>query len=286
MSFGGNSDGGNSGSGGPVRRTFEDRTTGTGNRDAWNNPVRDTDAGGRGGNNHDAGGSGGTDDQNKNKNDINEDLINDIWNAHKIENDQNKNGNNNNNNANNNNNNNNNDTRPDPETQMNSYLKSVGLDPIVIDDAQKEKMQAGDFTDFITAVNKKLVNSHVKALSGAETMINAAVEKAVKNTKTEMQSSREGEQLRDRIHSELPFTKKASISPVAQSVAQRFIARGMSSDQAIEGVKAYFEDMNNAMNNDGVNKNRNANFSASHKGSQDNTPEGGWLSVLNPANKG
>jgi hypothetical protein len=277
------------GSGGQNRPRFEDRTTGNGDRDPWNNRVKSDvpdNSGGTGG--KDAGGKGGEGDNNTNKNKggIDDDMIDNIWAAHVDNKDNKDNKDNNGGGGNGGGGNNDNQQRPDPKAQMDNYLKSVGLEPIAIDDAMKEKMQGGDFSDFITQVNTKLVNAHVKALSGAETMIKSAVEKAVNQTKTDMQSSAAGERLRDALHEAMPWTKKPSISPVAQSVAQRFIAKGMSAEDAVKGTKAYFDSMNNAMNNDGINKNRNANFSADHRSGQNDAPEGGWLSILNPANRG
>lgn len=269
--------GGNSNQGGGGRRPYFDNTTGPGVRDPWNNPIK-SDAGGNSGN----GGSGDNKtntDVDKNKTGVDDDMIDNIWSAHKKQNDTNDQNNNNNNNQNNNNNNNQQTDTRTQDQKMTDYLKNNGLDPVQIDDQMKAQLESGDFSGLVNSFNSRIVNAHIKALSGSQTMIEAAVAKKAKELTDASTAQRLGEQNRSAMHEALPFTKDSAISPVAQSVMQRFLDRDMSQADAIEGTKKYFARLSDKMNNDGTNKNRNTNFS-SQRNSGNSDGNSNWLDVL------
>lgn len=169
---------------------------------------------------------------------------------------------------------------PDPKKQLEDYLVSVGLEPLTITDAEKEAMTNGDFSGILTKMNDKIRQSHIKGMSGSKTMIDAAVEQAVTRAMAGANSTFEGKMNLNALYSSLPFTKDKVIGPVAQTVMQKFLDRGASTEDAITGVKKFFAHTSDKFNADGVNKNRNGNYGGSRPNPTDSAPEGGWLSVL------
>lgn len=167
------------------------------------------------------------------------------------------------------------------QEQMTEYLVSQGLDPIVLSDADKEELKAGNFDGIVARLNDKIVKSHTKALSSANVMIKEAVAAAIKEATTASQSTEAGVRNLAELHRALPFTKDKLIGPIAQTVMQRFLDRGANTEQAIEGVKKYYQHTNKLTNPEfQVNGNRNGNFSA---GGRAEEQEGdGWLDMLRP----
>lgn len=247
-----------------------DTTTGYGNRDPWNNPIRNND--GQNNNNDNKQTNNNTD---KNDNGVNDDIVNNIWDEVKRENS--------NSDTNNTNNQqpqpNNNQQQVDPSKQLNDYLNGIGLAPITLSDEEKEQIQNGDFSSIMNKMHQLSVTAHTKALSGAKTMIDDAVKTAVAEATKNANSTFVGQQNLQALYSALPWTKDKAISPVAQTVMQKFLDRGISTEEAIKGVDKYFKHVGNKMSGNNVNSNRNGNFS-SGKSDEDNTPEGGWLSIL------
>lgn len=172
----------------------------------------------------------------------------------------------------------------DPSVQMKEYLDSVGLQPITISDEDKEKMAAGDFTGFLGNVNQKIQQAHVKAISGSKTlmesMVNDAVTKAVGASKDYV----EGKASLDALHTALPFTKNPAIGPVAQTVMQRFINKGATREQALEGVKRWSKTFVQAFDPNwqetSPNKNRNGNFGGNVNNQGTGDSDADWISVL------
>lgn len=169
-----------------------------------------------------------------------------------------------------------------PEVQMREYLDSVGLQPIEITDADKEKMQAGDFSGFLGNVNQKISQAHIKAISGSKQLMEAMIGDAVKKAVGDSKDYVEGRASLDALHTALPFTRNPAIGPVAQTVMQRFLNKGATREEAIKGVKKWSETFVKAFDPNYVdvspNRNRNGNFSSV------NNSEGGdadWVSVLN-----
>lgn len=167
----------------------------------------------------------------------------------------------------------------DPNKQISDYLQSVGLDPISLTDQDKEELKEGNFDNFIAKINEKTRNAHLKAMSGSKKMIDAAVADAVKQAMDGANDTFAGRMNLQALHTALPFTKEKAIGPVAQTVMQRMINRGASTEDAIEGVRRFFAKTSELYTNSMVNKNRNTGFSSSRPNSAENG-EGGWLDIL------
>lgn len=171
----------------------------------------------------------------------------------------------------------------EPAVQMREYLDSVGLQPIVITDADKEKFAAGDFTDFVANVNQKIQQAHVKAISGSKTLMESMVNDAVTKAVGESKNYVEGRASLEALHTALPFTKNPAIGPVAQTVMQRFMDKGATREQALEGVKRWSKTFVQAFDPNyqetNPNKNRNGNFSGSVN-NEGNNGDADWISVL------
>lgn len=268
MSFAGNPAGGNNQNQPTSKANFDTTSGGGNNRDPWNNKVPQQQTKTITDQNADPN----ADPNNQNDDGIDDELIAKIWD--KVENttgnqttqttqqtqqttQQ---------------------TQVDPQKQMTDYLAKVGLTPVTIDDADKEKIQAGDFTPLLDKLNAQIVQAHVKALSGAKELSDRAIADASKNVKDQAIAHMLGQQNLAAMHQALPFTKDKAIAPVAQSVMQKFLDRGFNTEKAVKGVEAYFQNISSRVN--GGNTSRNQNYSSGVNSEQQK--ENNWLDVLSP----
>lgn len=249
---------------------FDTTNMGSGNRDAWNRPIKQQNqSGGSGGQRSEDKQDGG----NGNNDGIDDELIANIWN--KVEN---KDDTNNNNGNNNNGGGNNNQPAPvDENARLQKYLTDNGLGGFELTDAEKEAASNGDYGPMNKRINDVIVNSHMKALSGAQTMIQKAVRDAVAEVTQKANANYAGHKNLDAMHAALPFTKEKHIAPVAASILQKSLDRGMDTEKAVKVVEAYFNDIGSRMNEGKVNSNRNGNFNSGDK-------KQNWLNILAPGN--
>lgn len=249
-------------------------------RDAWNNPIKELEPARQNtntnNNNNNNNTAGGNDDG------IDAGDIDTIWSDIKAgKSDTNNNNSNNNNNNGNNNNGNNDKTVVDPKVQLQNYLKEAGLGELTFSDAEKAELAEGKFENFNNKVLGLIQNAHVKALSGAQTLIKDSVAKAVKDAMDGTKGYIAGQENVKALHAALPFTKDAAIGPVAQTVMQKFLDRGLSTEDAIEGVKRWSKKFVNLADPDRqVNGNRNSNYRGS--GGNEGNNDADWISILSP----
>lgn len=246
-------------------------------RDAWNNVVKKEPLNTGGDNNNDKNGDKGNSND-PNNTGIDDDTIHNIWEEVKAENSggDNKGGNNGGGN-----NNPSNNPPPDPQKQLSDYLSSVGLEPMVLSDVEKEEMRNGNFDSVLAKLNQRTVNAHVKALSGSKTMIEAAVQKAMADATKNVESRVAGRESVRMLNEALPFTKDKAVGPIAQAVMQKFLNKGMTNEDAIKGTERFFKHTAGLVEpSRSVNKNINSGF----RSSNGNNDESGndWLSILSP----
>lgn len=236
-------------------------------RDAWNQVIKEEP---RQQNNQNNNNNNNNQDDNNNDG-IDENTIDNIWEDVKRENSQKP--------GDNQNNTNNNvvPDKVDPAKQMNDYLLSVGLDPIVLTDKDKEDMSAGNYDTFMGNVNKKIQQAHIKAVASASTLMDKKMEAAVEKAVEKATGIVKGQVNLRELNDALPWTKDKAINPVAQTVMKRFLDRGASTADAIKGVEHFFKHTSKLVGGDEkVNRNRNSNFGS---GPSDDGAES-WLDVL------
>lgn len=165
-----------------------------------------------------------------------------------------------------------------PSDQLKNYLNEAGLGEFTLSDTDKEKIAAGDFADFNSKILGLIQTAHVKALSGAQTLVKAEVAKAVADLKNDTRSFVSGKEALEALNRALPFTKDPAIGPIAQTVMQRFLERGASTEDAIKGVQMWAKKfVSLADPGRQVNSNRNGNF----QGSPDQNEEtANWMDIL------
>lgn len=169
----------------------------------------------------------------------------------------------------------------DQKKQVDDYLVSIGLEPLTLNDAEKEEMKNGEFGTVLAKMNDKIRNAHLKAMSGSKTMIDAAVSAAVKTAMDSANATFSGNMNLNALHAALPFTKDKAFGPVAETVMQKFLNRGLTTEDAIDGTRRYFAKLSDTVSASNVNKNRNGNFGGSRPNPTENeAPEGGWLNIL------
>lgn len=168
-----------------------------------------------------------------------------------------------------------------PQERMDAYMKAQGLDPIVLNDAEKAELKEGNFDNVMAKLNQKIANAHTKALSSTSVMIKEAVAEAIAQTKNEITSQEAGVRNKAALNAALPWTKDKIVGPIAQTIMQQFLNRGASTEEAIDGVKKYYAHTFKLAGQTPVNANRNGNF-----GAEPNSEEGdegnNWVDMLRP----
>lgn len=172
--------------------------------------------------------------------------------------------------------------KPDPKKQLDDYLASQGLDPIVLSDVDKEELKNGNFDNLMLKLSGKIQQAHVKGLSSSQTMIEAAVTKAVEKAVGQSRADASGRENLNALHSALPFTKDPAIGPVAQTVMQKFLDRKMSTEDAIKGVKKFFDHTAGKVTGSEVNRNRSGNYQSARDTNSDGEGRESWLDILSP----
>lgn len=249
-------------------------------RDAWNQPIKEPE---NNAGNKNANGSGNDTSNNQNGNvnnntSINTDTIDDIWSDIKKPNsqdDQNR-----NNQGNNNNGGGNQPQQLDPATQLKKYLTDNGLGEFTLTDAEKAQLGEGNYDGLQGRILGLVQQAHVKAISSASALIDSKIAAALKQGENATKSLLAGKENMGALHSALPFTKDPAIGPVAQTVMQRFFDRGATQEQAIQGVKKFFEHTAQKVTGNEVNQNRNGNFGSRPKNENDGV--GNWIDILSP----
>lgn len=249
--------------------------TGSPNRDPWNNKVQQEPDVKSAADNQNTDGGKKTAGNKPDNAGVDDETIDNIWNEVKKDADVQ-------NNNDSNNNNNNNQPLVKPEDQIKEYLSSVGLAPIALSDSDKAELQAGNFDGVIGRINQNIQTAHMAAVKSSNTLIDQKVARAVEEAVGKSKSFVAGQRSLEALHKALPYTADAAISPVAQTVMQRFIDRGATQEQAIEGVKKWSKRLADAVNPPAK---VNPNLNGQYRGAQnENSGDVDWLTLLSPGN--
>lgn len=177
------------------------------------------------------------------------------------------------------------DTRTQ-EQRVADYLKTQGLEAPTLTPEDQEKAKNGDFSGVLSAMATLAQQSHLKAIQSSDTLINAKVEAAFKKMEGNTRSLMSGDKALTMLNEKLPFTKDKAIGPVAQTVMQRFIDRNATPEQAIEGVRKWFEHTLKAADPNYKKPNTNLNGSfRGDPGQNASDAETNWMDILSPKSK-
>lgn len=115
-------------------------------------------------------------------------------------------------------------------------MKGVDVDKITND------LNSGSTESLATAFSSLAKNIYTQALVNTNKIVDQKIEqavtKAIKQSKNEFGSDFATQQM----NTQLPFTNKPSIAPIAKQVLEQLIKKGKSTNEAVEGVKQYFQD--------------------------------------------
>ena len=176
-------------------------------------------------------------------------------------------------------------TQTDPAKDVDTYLNSIGLGELKLSETELESFKTGDGVQaVIDNINKRIRDSHVKALSGASTLIEKKVKDAVELAVNSSKSFYQGEQLRGLLQDKLPWTKDPVIAPMAETVLRQLLTKGATYEQGIEGTKKYFERVQLAMDPSYVAPNKNTQGSYGNNARKPDQGNTDWLKVLSPGN--
>jgi hypothetical protein len=169
----------------------------------------------------------------------------------------------------------------DPQKQVTDYLASVGLGEFTLTDAQIEQLKTGEgFPELMGQVNQRIQQSHLKAMSNVSTLVDAKVKAAVESAFDKSKSFFQSHQLRETLQEAMPtIAKDPNFGPVAETVLQQLLSKGLSVPKAIEGTKEYFKRMAERVQGENVNPNTRQPF-RSGPSAQEGSGNEGWLDVL------
>lgn len=172
-----------------------------------------------------------------------------------------------------------------PEQKISKYLKEQGLEIPVLSAEDQEKAKNGDFSGVLSSMTTLVQQAHVKGLQSANTLIDSKVAEAVKKAVGETRTLMNGDKALTALHTALPFTKDPAIGPVTQTVMQRFLDRGMNTEDAIKGVEKWRDRFLEKA--DPNYRKSNSNLNGSFRGNPDvNASEGetNWVDLLTGRN--
>jgi hypothetical protein len=169
----------------------------------------------------------------------------------------------------------------DPDKEVENYLKTNGLEPIVLTDADKEALKTGDFQSVMDRINQKILNGHMRAVSTANQLIKGQVEKAVKDAVGQSTTVLRDTKAREALQTALPWTRNTEYAPLAESVLKRFLGKTNNDiGKSVILTKIFFEKQASAMDPE-AGSNRNLGGSNRQGGrSPQNSGDTNWLSML------
>ena len=116
-----------------------------------------------------------------------------------------------------------------------NLLKDVSLEKITTD------LNAGSTESLEKAFKSLASNVYSSALINTNKIMDQKIAKAVEQAVEQSKTSFGSDFALQQMNSQLPFTAKSAIAPMAKQVLEQFIKKGKSTEEAIAGVKDYFK---------------------------------------------
>jgi len=172
----------------------------------------------------------------------------------------------------------------DPQKDVDTYLAGIGLGEYKLTEQELEAFKSGEgVQSAFDNINKRIRDSHIKAVSAANTLLEKKIPELVEAAVNKSKSFYQGEQLRDLLQERLPWTRDPVIAPMAETILRQLLIKGATHDQGIEGTKKYFERVQKAMDPSYIAPNKNTNQPYRGQRPQE-TGNMDWMKVLSPGN--
>lgn len=127
----------------------------------------------------------------------------------------------------------------EPGEQVKDYMKSVGLEPVALTGADIELLKSGDadgVARIFGNINQQIQKAHIESVKAAQSLITNAMPKMVEEAVAKSKGFVEGKELRGLLQAKFEWAKDSALGPVAETLMQRFLDKGASRDEALQGV--------------------------------------------------
>lgn len=116
-----------------------------------------------------------------------------------------------------------------------NLLNGVDLEKITAD------LTSGNTESLENAFKAMSRNVYTSALLNTNKIMDQKIEAAIEQAVTKSKNSIGSDFALQQMNSQLPFTAKPAIAPMAKQVLEQLIKKGSSTEEAIAGVKDYFQ---------------------------------------------
>lgn len=127
----------------------------------------------------------------------------------------------------------------EPAEQVKDYMKSVGLEPVALTGADIELLKSGDpdgVARIFGNINQQIQKAHIESVKAAQTLVTNMMPKMVEEAVAKSKGFVEGKELRGLLQAKFEWAKDSALGPVAETLMQRFLDKGASRDEALQGV--------------------------------------------------
>jgi len=136
--------------------------------------------------------------------------------------------------------------QPEPKTpaeQMTAHIESLKLTDGINSAQIMEDMRENKTESFDAALATASANAYQAAMKDMNSIMDAKIAKVTEEATANANASVNSNMAVAEMNKALPFTSDADIAPVAKAVLTQALKNSSSTEQAIEGVKAFFDKM-------------------------------------------
>lgn len=134
----------------------------------------------------------------------------------------------------------------EPGEQVKDYMKSIGLEPVALTGGEIELLKSGDpdgVNQIFGNLNNRIQKAHIESVKATQKMIENVMPKMIEEAVAKSKGFVEGKELRGLLNQKFEWSKDPALGPVAETIMQRFLDRGASRDEALQGVDKWAQKM-------------------------------------------
>jgi hypothetical protein len=132
----------------------------------------------------------------------------------------------------------------DQDTAIENFYKSIGLPSLELSDEDREEMgpKAAGLIENMNAGMRTAVLNLAKMMQTQSKKVGEEATQAAASTATDTLAL---QAFREKMRQDLPFTAQPEIAPIAETVAKKFLERGMSQPDALKNTDKFFAHISN-----------------------------------------
>ncbi len=138
--------------------------------------------------------------------------------------------------------------KPTSQQVFDQYFNNLRLHDGIDYAKMQQDFMNGDTTSFVAGMNSVMKRMYQDIAERMQSYVSRRLEDASKDILTNARSSFEGTTAVSAMQSQLEYTKKPGIAPIAKAALARFMDQGMDQETAIQKVGQFFEDIMGEVN--------------------------------------